>query len=249
MRYYLCFLFSVMLLGCSDVEDCFESPGVDASKSFEVADFSKITVFENLNLRIVQGDAYAVSAIGGENLLDNISVQVDGDRLLLRNNQGCTITNKTNQVTIQVTAPNLSEIRLGSGGTVTNEGVLEYTSLNLIAEDSTNPDTPVNDGTFYMRVNTGTLRLVTNGFAYFSLEGVTNNFVAIIASGDSRVEADQLQSSVVDLLHRGTNDILLDVTDRITGTISGYGDVICATRPTEVDVNEIFRGKLIFQDE
>ena len=87
-----------------------------------------------------------------------------------------------------------------------------------------------------------------NGIAYFKLAGTTTNFNVIIAAGDSRIEADNLVSVNVGLDHRGSNDILVNPQERISGVIRGYGDVISINRPSEVAVEELFNGRLVFRD-
>ncbi|MEX0273607.1 MAG: DUF2807 domain-containing protein, partial [Flavobacteriaceae bacterium] len=69
-----------------------------------------------------------------------------------------------------------------------------------------------------------------------------------IAAGDSRIEAQELESHTVDIDHRGSNEMFVNPQQRISGRIRGYGNVIGQNRPPEIAVQELYRGRLIFKE-
>ena len=97
-------------------------------------------------------------------------------------------------------------------------------------------------------MNSTTVSIVVNGIAYFKLRGLTTNLNVTVAAGDSRIEAEDLVANAVSINHRGTNDVYVNPQQRIRGVIRGTGDVISVNRPPEVDVEELYNGRLIFQD-
>ena len=92
------------------------------------------------------------------------------------------------------------------------------------------------------------VNVVVNGIAYFKLSGSSANLNVIIAAGDSRVEARSLVVQNVTLNHRGSNDVLINPQTSLKGTIRGTGDVVSYNRPDVIDVKELYKGKLIFND-
>ena len=50
------------------------------------------------------------------------------------------------------------------------------------------------------------------------------------------------------IFHRGTAAWNIDVKQNITGTIAGYGDVVLNERPTSVNVQETWQGRLIIPE-
>ena len=88
--------------------------------------------------------------------------------------------------------------------------------------------------------------ITVNGIAYFKIKGQANNFNVNIAAGDSRIEASELVAQNVNLNHRGSNDVLINPQIRLTGLLRGTGDVLSYNRPTEVSVEELYNGRLIF---
>lgn len=228
--------------------DCFQNAGELTRIQIELPEFSSITVFENLNVVLKQGEEQIIEIESGEFLINDISADVEGDRLLLTNENGCNIFREYGISTVYITTPNLTEVRSSTGGLISSEGPLNFPDFSLVSESFINTDSETTDGSFDLELNNERVSIVVNGIAYFKLRGTTTSFSITVAAGDSRIEAEDLQASRVELNHRGSNDILVNPQERISGVIRGYGDVISINRPDEVDVDEIFNGRLIFRD-
>ena len=50
----------------------------------------------------------------------------------------------------------------------------------------------------------------------------------------------------VNFNHRGSNDILVNPQESLTGVLRGTGDLQSYNRPATVDVEELYNGRLIF---
>ncbi|TAI46918.1 head GIN domain-containing protein [Flagellimonas allohymeniacidonis] len=245
----LLLLAVLMFWGCNgeNVPDCFQNAGDLKRIEVDLPVFSTITVFENLNLVLKQGDAQKVEIESGEFLINDISARVEGDRLVVRNENGCNFIREYGLSTIYVTSPNIVEIRSSTGLLISSDGVLNYPSFALFAESFVDPEAETTDGSFDLEVDSQDLNIVVNGIAFFKLAGAVTNFNITVAAGDSRIEAQELIAETVNLNHRGTNDIFVNPQERISGVIRGTGDVISFNRPAEVEVEELFNGRLIFR--
>ncbi len=239
----------ILILGCNseNAPDCLQNAGDIIREEVTLPNFSKITVFENVSLVIKQGDTQKVEIETGEFLREEVTATLEGDRLLLRNTNGCNLFREYGLTTVYVTSPNINEIRSSTGFPIQSDGVLAYPSLTLFSESFTNPETETTDGEFNLELDSGNVSIVVNGIAYFKLGGTVENLNLTIAAGDSRIEAENLIAENVVLNHRGSNDMLINPQLSLTGLIRGTGDVISFNRPTEVAVEEIFNGRLIFQ--
>lgn len=248
-RFLLLSIFLV-LVSCNgdNVPDCFQNAGDMIRRPIDVPEFSTITVFENLNVVLKQGGEQQVEVETGEYLFNDVSAVVEDNRLVLRNENSCNYVRDYGLTTVYITSPNITEIRSGTGLLISSEGVLEYPSLSLIAESFNNPETETTDGSFDLNLNSTTVRIVVNGIAYFKLRGNTENFNVNVAAGDSRIEAEGLISENVTVNHRGSNDVFVNPQQSLNGVIRGTGDVISVNTPPEIDVEELFNGRLIFQD-
>ena len=244
------FLIFLLLNSCSSesAPDCIQKAGALVREEVSVADFSKITVFENVGLVLKEGQETKVEVETGKNLINEIQVNVANDRLTLRNNNGCNFIREYGLTKVFVTAPNIHEIRSSTGLKIESEGVLEYPSLDLISESFINSDSETTDGEFDLKLNSVEINIVVNGIAYFKLRGNTEFIGVTIAAGDSRIEAQELSAQFVDVDHRGTNDILVKPVQLIKGDIRGLGNVIGYETPPLIQINELFKGKLIFID-
>ncbi|SNZ00879.1 head GIN domain-containing protein [Flagellimonas pacifica] len=241
---------ALLLIACNgeNTPDCFQNAGDLVRKVVEVPDFDTITVFENINLVIKEGVEQQVEIETGEFLQNEVTASVKDNRLILKNENGCNFIRNYGLTTIYVTSPNITEIRSSTGLLISSDGILNYPNLRLISESFNNPETETTDGSFDLMVNSENIGITVNGIAYFKLSGATTNFNIGIAAGDSRIEAEGLTSQNVSLNHRGSNDIFVNPQVRISGVIRGTGDVISINRPSEVEVEELFNGRLIFKD-
>lgn len=244
-------LFIVILCASCNSEnapDCLQNAGDLTKIEIDIPEFANITVFENLNLVLKQGEEQKVEIESGEFLINDISVRVEGNRLVLRNNNGCNIFRDYGLSTIYVTAPNIEEVRSSTGLLISSDGPLNYPNLSLVSESFMEQESETTDGSFDIEVENEQVNILVNGIAYFRLRGRTTNLSVTIAAGDSRIEAETLLAQEVIVNHRGSNDVFVNPQQRISGVIRGYGDVISLNRPDQVEVEELFNGRLIFRD-
>ena len=238
-----------MLFACSSdaAPDCLQTSGQVVREEVSVPDFTKITVSEKVGLILKQGAIQKVEIETGKYLLEEVSARVEGDRLILRNENGCNLFRDYGLTKVYVTSPNITEIRSNTGLSIVSDGILAYPNLTLFSESFLEPASKTTDGEFDLKLESQNVNVVVNGIAYLKLGGTTENISLIIAAGDSRIEAQDLQAQNVFLDHRGSNDMFLNPQQSISGVIRGNGDVISSYRPAMVEVIELFKGRLIFR--
>jgi len=239
-----------LAVGCNSesAPDCFQNSGPIVRDEVVVADFTEITVFENIGLVIKEGPEIKVEVETGKFLRNEIEVTVTNGRLLLRNTNGCNYVRAYGLTKVYVTAPEISEIRSSTGLKIESDGNLGYQDLTLVSESFNNPESETTDGEFDLQLDTYAVTLVANGITYFKLSGETEFLGIIVAAGDSRVESEELQAQFIDIDHRGSNDLIVNPQQLIKGDIRGTGDVISLNRPGLVSVAELYKGRLIFKD-
>ncbi len=248
VQYVAVFVVTSFFFSCNseNAPDCLQNQGDLIRQEVMLPSFDKITVFEKVALVLKQGPEQKVEIETGEFLFNEVSTAVEGDRLILRNENGCNLFREYGITTVYVTAPNISEVRSSTGLLISSDGVLSYPDLSLISESFNNPETETTDGSFDLDLATETVSIVVNGIAYFKLSGTSTDFNVTIAAGDSRIEAENLNADTVVINHRGTNDILTNPQLAVRGIIRGNGNVICFNRPEIIAVEEIFNGRLLF---
>ena len=243
-------ILGMLLWSCNgdNVPDCFQNAGELIREDVDLPNFEKITVFEGVQLILSTGTEQQVTIETGKFLRNEVSAEVEGDRLILRNNNNCNLFREYGITKVFVSSPNIDEVRSSTGWPVSSEGTLQFPNLTLISESFNNPESETTDGSFNLSVDTQNLQLVANGIAFFQLSGSTQRFNATIAAGDSRVEAETLVAEEVVINHRGSNDMLVNPQQILRGVIRGTGDVLSFNRPDSVAVEVLYRGRLIYKD-
>jgi len=239
----------MLLLACNgeNVPDCFQNAGSIVQQEFTVEAFDKITVFERIELIVKEEADQKVVVETGEYLLNDIKVYVEDGRLIIRNENGCNLTRDYGITKVFVSAPNLTAIRNSSGLTVSSDGVLNYQSFTIISEDfGAEEGLYHTDGDFDLEVNSDAISVITNDISNIFMSGSVEDINIRFFSGDGRFEGRDLIAQNVTIFHRGSNDMIINPQQSLTGEIRSTGDVISINQPPVVDVEEFYTGRLIF---
>lgn len=241
---YIGLLF-VFACNSEDANDCFQTSGPIIQEEIVVNDFDRVLVERGIELIITEADEYRVMVETGENLINDVKVEVIGNRLVLTDNNNCNYVRDYDITKIYINAPNLTEIRNASQYEVSSNGLLTFPNLNLISEDF-NESVDFTVGDFRLHINNQNLNIVSNNISSFYVNGTTENLSVSFFSGSGRFEGENLIAQDVEVSHRGSNDMIVNPQQSLTGLIRGTGDVISVNQPPLVDVEEIYSGELIF---
>ena len=126
-------------------------------------------------------------------------------------------------------------------------GVLRFPSLNLASEDQHNEDQYHIDGDFKLNLEVESLNIVANGLSKFYLSGSATNASFGLYAGDCRIFSEDLIVQKLTVYHRSTGPMVVNPQQSIKGKIVSLGNVISKNRPPIVEVEELYRGKLIFE--
>ena len=246
MRRFVYILF-ILVFACNseDANDCFQTAGNIIQREVSVTSFNKILVNRDVELIISQADDYKVTIETGENLLNDVQVEVIGDRLELTDTNTCNFFREYGITKVYVEAPNIIEIRNSSQFEVSSQGILSYQNLGLFSEDFTS-DVAFTVGDFRLSVNTQNLYIGSNNISSFFIDGSTEELFVGFFSGSGRFEGENLIAQNIEIDHRGSNDMILHPIQSLTGILRGTGNVIAVNQPPVVDVERIYTGQLIF---
>jgi hypothetical protein len=247
MKKVIFILVLIMLFSCNseNASDCFQTTGAIVQQEVTVSSFDKILVNRDIELIIKDGLEQKVIIVSGKNLLNDVEAIVEDGKLILTDNNSCNYVRNYGVTKVFITSPNITEIRSSTQYDVSSEGVLTYPSLTILAEDFSAPDSFTN-GNFRLKIDNNSFNLVFNNISNCFISGKTNNLNVTLASGTSRFEGQNLVAQNVVIWNRSSNDMILNPQLSILGKISGTGDVICLNKPQIVDVEQQYKGKLIF---
>ncbi|MBO0591926.1 DUF2807 domain-containing protein [Cellulophaga sp. E16_2] len=249
-KYSILFLMFSLLVGCDseNSSDCLQKSGDLIQEELVLESFSKITIFDGVKLVLKQAEEQKIVLETGENLRNDIRVEIIDNRLVAYNDNSCNLVRDYGLTTLYVSSPNISEIRSSTGFLIKSDGVLNYPSLSLLSESYGEPEAETTDGEFNIEVNNTSVNIVSNGIAFFNVSGITENLNVVFAAGDSRLHAESLFAKKITINHRGTNDMLVNPQESLTGKIVGTGDVISYNTPVNVEVEQLYKGKLIYRN-
>ncbi|WP_369992562.1 head GIN domain-containing protein [Winogradskyella sp.] len=228
-----------------NANDCFQTSGDIIQQEFEVSDFERILVNRDIELIITQASDYKITVETGENLINDVKVEVIGNRLVLTDDNTCNYVRDYGITKVYVEAANLIEIRNSSQYEVSSNGVLSYPNLSLISEDF-NENVEFTVGDYRLTVNNENLDIVSNNISSFYINGTTENLFVGFFAGSGRFEGAALIAQNIEVNHRGSNDMIVNPIQSLTGELRGTGNVIAVNQPPIVDVEEIYIGELIF---
>lgn len=247
MKKIIYLLIVTLIFACNseDANDCFQTEGKIVQQEVVINSFEKILVNRDVELILKEGAEYKVIIETGENLLNDVLVEVVNNELQLTDYNSCNYVRDYGITKIYVTAPNIKEIRNSSQYEVSSMGVLTFPELKLISEDFNVPGN-FTMGDFTLQIDSDKLSIVSNNISSFYINGTVNTLFVGFYSGAGRFEGDNLIAQNVEVFHRGSNDMIVNPQVSLTGELRGTGNLISVNQPPTVNVEELYVGELIF---
>lgn len=238
----------ILFFGCDSEKgwDCTKTAGAIIQQEVSVSDFEKIIVWDGVQLFIEESTEQKIIVESGANLINDIQLTVTEGQLEIKRDFNCDILRDYGLTKVYVTSPNITEIRNSSERTVESIGTLSYPSLSLLSEDYGQEGSYYNIGDFNLNLDVETLRVTANGYSHFYLSGKADNVSFGLYAGDCRIYPEDLIIQNLNLYHRSTGPMVVNPQESIRGQIVSLGDVISKNRPPIIEVEELYRGRLIF---
>lgn len=242
--------FILSLASCDKPGDCVKSAGAMTSKqiAYDGLSFHTIIVNKGIALVIAQGDEYKIEVRTGENLIGDITVNVDNGVLTLEDATTCNWVRDYGETVVYVTAPDLTDIYAKTERNITSSGTLHYPHLRVVSMDSYDTYNGTGTGDFYLDVDNTDLTVENNNVSRFYLYGHTQNLNLRIYEAGGIFYGQELSAGHIDLYHRGSNDLYVHPIESISGDIFNIGNVYSVTHPPDdqVHVVEHYQGRLYF---
>lgn len=248
------FCLLLLITSCGISEDCFKGNGNQVTQIIPLEGFSKIKVYSGIGLLIKEGPTYEVNIITSDNIIDDIEVKLNGDMLVVKDNSTCNIARDYGQTTVYVTVPDgtistfpfIQELELHSKTEqkIQSEGTLHSPIVRLfsLGDDADGAGT----GDFYIHVDNYQFVVESNTVSNFYINGFCNEMLLNFYFGDGRFYGKDLHSQFIKVYHRGSNDMIVYPVQKIEGIINATGNVVLENIPPIIDVEEVFRGRLIY---
>lgn len=247
IKYSILFFFVLLLFGCDSESawDCVQTPGTGIEFEESVGDFHSVVVQDHIDLVVIQDTLLRIKVATRKNLVHGIRISNLDGILYLEEKSSCNTLKERSYTTVYLYAPELQSIRNASTGTVSTEEVWVQDKIGLISENHLEASY-YNNGVFNMHLEVEDLSVLANGNSLFKLKGTAEKATISFYSGTARLEAETMHIQEVEIYHRGANHMLLYPVQAIRGEILNTGDVRAYNKPPVVEVEELYKGALIF---
>ena len=246
-KFSLLIVLFLALTACEKPSDCFESSGPTITKEVAVQPFKKIKVYRGIEVVITEGSEYKVEIVAGSNFIDNVEVRQNGDQLIFKDDVSCNWVRAYGNTKILVTTPTLEEVYSKTDRNISSNGVLTFPYISFVAMDKDGDgESGVGTGDFILNVNNDYLNIANNNVSRFYLSGQTNTANFNFYFGDGRIEAQNLTAQNIIVYHRGSNDMVVNPIQSISGTMNSTGNIILKNVPPIVQVEELYQGRVVY---
>lgn len=242
----------ILVTSCGISEDCFKGNGNQITQTFPLENFSKIKVYDGVGLVVKEGPNYEVKIKTSDNIIDNLEVKLEGNMLVIKDNSSCNIARDYGQTTVYITIPDGTilplvqelELHCKTEQKIASDGILHSPIIRLfsIGDDGDGAGT----ADFHITVDNGQLVVESNNVSNFYISGHCSEMLLNFYFGDGRFYGENLQVENIKVYQRGSNDMFVYPIQKIEGTIFATGNVVLKNVPPIVNVDEVYRGRVIY---
>ena len=202
-------------------------PGQQATRSHQVPDgVTGVRLEGRGDLQLSTGPA-ALELTGGENLLDDVRVEVDGSELVLSSDRRWQ-PQRRGTVTYRLTLPEWDAIRVSGSGSAVAEDAGDAADSPLAVRVSGSGDLDL------VGLDRRDVEVSVSGSGDVRLAGTADSVRAEV-SGSGDVRAGDLEARDVSARVSGSGAVEVTATDSLSARVSGSGEVTYGGDPDRVD--------------
>ncbi len=239
------FLLIFSFLACKKAEHrkCMKSTGENSIRIVALPDFVKLKLKKKLKYILVQNDSTYLKISGGKNMLNLVSWKIadDGFMEIFNENKCNFLRDLKDAITVEIHFKDLNEIMFEGSETLFCPDTLKLNSLSFTILDAC--------GTFNLKIKSNELRGdVAYGWGDYTVEGISENAtIAVKSNGFCNVEKLKVNNKY-ELINESVGDMHVNVSDaKISGYISGKGNIFYKGNPIENEVKLFGEGKMILK--
>jgi hypothetical protein len=235
------FALSLLLTGCNGLWDYTRIIRSIKASDTVVGETREVSGFTGVDLRTVgrviltQGESESLSIRGSDNVVPLVKTSVQNGALIIEMEENYSVAemDSSNVLTFTIGVKDLTSLTVSGAGDVEMDG-LAASRLTLALSGAGRVD--------MSKLDIEDLRLAFRGAGDVTLSGQAAS-AAILISGVGSLNAARLEIQTADITLQGLGNATLWVTGKLTGTISGAGNVEYYGE-TETDVNTTGVGRL-----
>lgn len=240
---YLIAFFVLPALACntSGLGITVNGSGNIITRTYDVKDFSRVTLAGFGDVFITQGESESLSVETDDNIFDHLDIRVIGDELVLGTKLDAILV-PTQSIIFRLTVKDLNAITIGGSGNIYSEP-LQTNDLKVTVAGSGEVDIKGLDGSdlsisvpgsgniTIRSIAVTTVDVAINGSGDIELAGKADQ-QTISVNGNGEYIAGDLETSSADISIGGSGSLTVWVKDELKVRVNGSGDVSYYGRPT-----------------
>ena len=234
------FLLIIFLSGCEKdhLFDCLKSTGSMMMESRPVSDFSRLDVFNNVDVVITQDSVNSIVVEAGNHIISGITTEIYAGVLTIRNENKCNwIRSYAKAIVVHVHERNLNAIHHRGSAVVSSSNTMNCPGLDLNVWSGGDIKLSVDVADIYSRQHSSVGDITLFG---------RSTHCYIYNNGNGFTYHKELEVQHADIEHRGTGDIYVQVGTTMNVSIHGSGNVYYSGNP-QVSSSVNGSGRLIHQ--
>lgn len=240
LNFLLLLLISFNLSSCkkSNLGDCFKSTGDIIEQQRKIGEFSKIILRDNVNVVFNNEQSNTIIVSAGENIIDNIITEKNGDTLDISNVNSCNwVRDFDVPITVYLSSNKLETIEYRSIGDISCSDTIFCDSIYVdVYEGAGTLNILVNSYLVHSAIRYGTADLKVSG---------RSNLSYVYSAGFGLIDNRELLSAQIYVANKSSNDIYLCAKSTLAATIYGIGNIYYLGDPGNVSLDKIGSGNLI----
>ena len=213
----------VTLAACGEVA----GSGNVTSQARSVGSFTELSVSGDWLVDISIGEPQAVTLTGDDNILEVIVTEVRGDRLHIERKAGITRIDPTTRLKAEITVPALTGIDTSGSVWVTATGPIRADDFQTHQSGSSK--------IVLSHLQAGSLQIDLSGSGSVEATGSAES-VELRGSGSASFRLGGLEARRVDVDLSGSGGAELNVSESLTGNLSGSTQLRVTGSPAQLDV-------------
>lgn len=239
IKYSIYLLFAFVFLSCNSTDgwDCIKTRG-DVITDFRSLDsFKRIYVYDKLDVELLQSESNAIEVIGGENLLPKITSEINGEDLIIRNENKCElIRNSDTRALVRIYFDSITNLEVFCSGFVRSIDTISVDQLFMSKRSN---------GDLFLTLNCNRVFIYSNEYGDAIFNGNIDR-VSVRQEGVGLVDFSQCLANISNVETRGPGETRVNVQNKITGLVKGNGVLKVFGNPIERGINVIEDGQVLF---
>ena len=208
------------------------------NRNFNVAPFSAIEANSVGNIEFSQSSGYSVSAEGNEEMVDNLVVTVQNNRLKLsmkKKPKKMFGKRRSGKLVIRISSPTLNAIESKGVGNIELKGKLETSRFKIVSDGVGNLNA--------QHLNSDNIDITSSGVGNIALKGTAAS-VTVESDGVGNVKIENLKAKNVKIDSDGVGNVSCHATESVEIHAGGIGNVTYYGNPQTKKISKGGIGKV-----